>query len=241
MTTIFLDLETTPNADGRALSLFKESAEKEKAEVKAPGNYKDETKIADYIASKHAEIDASLHERVLKTSFDGGLGNIATIGVAVDDEEPKAFYVDTTEPHKHEREILAEFYAYLKTLHSATRDMRPVFVGHNIIDFDLRFLFQRSVVLGIQPPAIIPFSAKPWDDTVYDTMKRWAGFGDRIKLDALAKALGLEGKQGMDGSMVWPTIVAGEMKRVAQYCCDDVTLTRDIYRRMTFQSMPIQA
>lgn len=236
MTTIFIDIETTPNADGRALELFKADAEKEKAEVKAPGNYKDPEKIAEYIAAKHAEIDADLHERVLKTSFDGALGNIAVVGVAIDDQAPLAFYEDSTEPHKHEADVLAAFFDYVKKAYDPSRNTRPVFVGHNLSAFDLRFLFQRAVVLGIKPPAILPFNVKPWDDTIFDTMTAWAGFGNRIKLDKLAQALGLPGKQGIDGSMVWPMIAAGRIKEVADYCANtDVFQTREIYKRLTFQ------
>lgn len=236
MTTIVIDIETTPNADGRALEMLKGEAEKEKAEVKAPSNYKDEAKIADYIAAKHAEIDAALHESVLKTSFDGGLGNIAVIGVAIDDQDPVAFYEDSTEPHKHEANVLAAFFDYVKKAYDPSRNTRPVFVGHNLSAFDLRFMFQRAVVLGIRPPSILPFNVKPWDDTIFDTMTAWAGFGNRIKLDKLAKILGLPGKQGIDGNMVWPMIAAGKIKEVADYCANtDVWQTREVYRRLTFQ------
>lgn len=236
MTIITIDIETVPDTTGKAVELFKADADKEKAEVKAPSNWKDPEKIAEYIATKHAEIDAGLHERVLKTSFDGSLGGIAVIGAAIDDEEPVAFYEDSTEPHKHEVAVLKAFFDYVKGAYNPSRNTRPVFVGHNLSAFDLRFMFQRAVVLGIKPPAILPFNVKPWDDTIFDTMTAWAGFGNRIGLDKLAKSLGLQGKtEGMDGSQVWPAVAAGKIAAVADYCKDDVRVTREVYKRLTFQ------
>lgn len=241
MANIYLDIETVPNCTGRALANFTAEAAEAKAGVSAPSNYKDPAKIAEYITAKQAEIDAEIHERVLKTSFDGGLGHICVIGVAVDDEPARAFFVDSKEPHKHEANILSAFFDFLKAGYQPNSQTRPRFIGHNITEFDLRFIFQRAVVLGIRPPAFIPFTAKPWDDTVYDTMTAWAGFKGRVKLDELAKALGLEGKQGMTGADVWPAVSAGNIKRVAEYCCDDVRMTRDVYRRLTFQTAPESA
>lgn len=239
MSDFFIDIETVPNLDGRALAQFTAEAAERKAEIKAPSNYKDPAKISEYIEAKQAEIDLEIHERVLKTSFDGALGHIAVIGVAIDDAAPIAIYEDSKEPHKHEAKVLTEFFELLKDNYDPSRHTRPRFIGHNITNFDLRFIFQRAVVLGIRPPSFIPFQAKPWDDTIYDTMTAWAGFKGSVKMDALAKALGLPGKQGIDGSQVWPLITEGRIKEVADYCAyTDVAQTRDIYRRLTFQMLP---
>ena len=60
------------------------------------------------------------------------------------------------------------------------------------------------------------------------------GTGGRIKLDALCKALGIEGKpDDIDGSKVWDFVKAGEHQKVCDYCADDVRKTREIYQRMT--------
>lgn len=232
---IFIDIETVPDCTGQALALFQAEAVSDRAAVTAPSNYKDPVKIAEYISGKQAEIDAGVHDKVLKTSFDGALGHICVIGVAIDDQEPEAFFMDSTEPHKHEADVLRSFYQHISAAYRPSSQTRPVFVGHNLLDFDLRFIFQRSVVLGIQPPTFIPFQAKPWDGTVYDTMTAWAGVRDRVKLDKLAKALGFEGKGDIDGSQVWPMVAAGRISDVAAYCKNDVIQTRNVYRKMTFQ------
>lgn len=235
MTAITIDIETVPDCTGKALAQFQAEALTERAAVSAPSNYKDPVKIAEYIAGKQAEIDAGVHDKVLKTSFDGALGHICVIGVAIDDQEPQAFYVDSTEPHKHEADVLKRFFEYISATYRPSSQTRPVFVGHNLLEFDLRFIFQRSVVLGIRPPSFIPFQAKPWDQTVYDTMTAWAGVRDRVKLDKLAKALGFEGKGDISGDMVWPMVASGKISDVAEYCKNDVIQTRNVYRKMTFQ------
>src|SRR5574337_886391 len=113
---------------------------------------------------------------------------------------------------------------------------RPCIVGHNHAGFDLRFIWQRAVILGVKPPIWWPHNARPWDtDVVFDTMVQWAGTGNRISMDNLCAALGLPGKsEGMDGSMVWDAVKDGRISEVADYCKGDVERTRAIYKRMTF-------
>jgi hypothetical protein len=114
-----------------------------------------------------------------------------------------------------------------------------VFIGHNIVGFDLRFLFQRSVMLGIKPPLVFPFKAKPWDDIVFDTMTAWAGVGNRFSLSKLCKVFGLDAKgteigDEIDGSKVWDFVKGGRIDDVAKYCGGDVERTRAIHKRLTF-------
>ena len=48
------------------------------------------------------------------------------------------------------------------------------------------------------------------------------------------KALGIPGKDGMDGSMVCDAFLQGRIAEIAEYCKGDVERTRQIYKRMTF-------
>lgn len=142
--------------------------------------------------------------------------------------------------------MLNLFYAAIdsavsRDLSGGTRStVKPVFVGHNVIDFDLRFMFQRSVMLGVRPPACIPFDAKPWDGSVFDTMTAWAGARNRVTMDKLCKVFGIEAKGSeiedeIDGSKVWDFVKDGRISDVAKYCAGDVARTRSIYKRLTFQ------
>lgn len=230
MTTIYLDIETCPAQDPAVKAEFLTN-------VKAPGQYKKPESIAEWM-KENAEAEADSAWR--KTSFDGALGHICVIGLAFDDGHPVALH--SLEWLKDEALILESFFAQIDARIAQQPNVRPVFVGHNVIDFDLRFIFQRAVMLGVRPSRHIPFSAKPWDDGVFDTMVRWAGTKDRVKLDKLAKAMGLQLKGSeigdeIDGSKVWDFVRDGRIADVAKYCCGDIERTRGIHRRMTFAQL----
>jgi len=229
---IYFDIETVPAQSPAAIELLKKDIETEISAIKSPGNYKDEAKIAEYIKIKTDEITAAADEKYRKTSFDGGMGQICAISFAVDDMHPYNIY---QEDWTKESEIIHEFYGYLDDYYNPSTDPRPVFIGHNVVGFDLRFLFQRSVMLGIKPPLFVPFQAKPWDQSVFDTMVAWAGVGNRVSMDKLCKIFGIESKGELDGSKVWDYVQAGKIEEVAEYCGKDVERTRAIYKRLTFQ------
>ena len=221
---ITLDIETTPTVNQ---AVHAEIA----ASITAPGNYKKPESIAEWEATQKP---ALVHDAILKTSFDGSRGHIAVIGAAVNDEDPVSFWREGTEPHKHEGDILAEFFEWLMQAYKPTEQMLPRFVGHNIANFDLRFMFQRAIILGIRPPAFIPFNDKPWSDRIYDTMVQWSGVKGSISQDQLSRALGQDGKGDMDGSKVWGAVQEGRIAEVASYCEDDVWQARNNYKRMNF-------
>jgi 3'-5' exonuclease len=182
---------------------------------------------------RDSKLEESAQEKWRKTSFDGGAGQIAVIGVAFDDAEPVTFYSEDWA--NDEAKVLHAAFDAINDVYTPCSDRRPVFIGHYVTEFDLRFVFQRAVVLGIKPPSIIPFHARPWDDYVFDTMTRWAGIKGSVSLDRLCGALGLPGKtEGIDGSQVWPMVEAGRIAEVAEYCANDVRMAREAYKRMTF-------
>lgn len=234
---VYLDIETIPGQDPAVLDALRADAAIEKAAVRAPSNYKDQAKIDEFIAGKHAEIDAGIEEKWRKTSFDGAYGQIVVAAIAIDDAPPDAFYLD--EWATAERYILRDLFCTLRNAHNPSCMTRPTFIGHNIVGFDLRFIFQRAVLNRVIPASIIPFNARPWDDTVFDTMIAWAGVGNRVSLDKLCGAFGLPKKGSeigdeIDGSKVWDYVQAGRIADVAEYCKADVERTRALHRRMTF-------
>jgi len=234
---IYLDIETIPAQDSKAIASLKSDADKEKLTIKAPANYKDQAKIDEYIAAKRVEIDASFDERYRKTSFDGALGQIVVASYAIDDNEPVVIYFNNWK--STEDEIIAALYRDLASAYKPNSQTRPIFVGHNILNFDLRFILQRSIILGIKPPMFIPFKAKPWDDVVFDTMTAWAGTGNRVSMAKLCEVFGIDAKGSevdgdIDGSKVWDYVQAGRIDDVATYCAGDVERTRKIYKRINF-------
>ena len=110
-----------------------------------------------------------------------------------------------------------------------------LFVGHNILDFDLRFIYQRSIIHGIKPSREIPF-ARFRNSPIYDTMHEWSKWGrEHVSLDALSKALGIPSpKENLDGSKVYPYYRAGRLPEIIDYCKRDVESVRAVYRRLTF-------
>jgi hypothetical protein len=231
---IYFDIETIPAQDPAAIELIKADIEKQKLLVKAPSNYKDQEKIDAYIKAEQDKLDADFDATYRKTSFDGGLGQICCIGYAIDDNAPLAICGGS------ESDILNTFYQSLMDEYNPSSQQRPKFIGHNIVNFDLRFMFQRSVMNNVKPPMMIPFVAKPWDESIFDTMTAWAGHGNRVSLDKLCKIFniplkGSEIGEEIDGSMVWDFYQAGRIQDIAKYCAGDVDRTRQAYKRMTFQ------
>jgi len=126
-----------------------------------------------------------------------------------------------------EREILQSFWK----LATETN----LFVGHNVLDFDLRFIHQRSMIHQIKPSRELPF-ARFRSAPIFDTMHEWSKWGrEHVSLDLLARALGIPSpKQCLDGSKVYPYYRAGKLAEICEYCKCDVDTVRQVYRRLTF-------
>lgn len=222
MNHIILDIETIATQRDDVIDYIA-------ASVKPPSTYKKPESIAEW----HKEQGpAAIAEAVAKTGLDGAFGQVCVIGYDLHDTgEPDAVY------GLDERDVLTQFNAALDSIPRAMHNATTV-VGHNVSGFDLRFLWQRYVVNGIRPHAIINAAAqaKSWDVKIYDTMTQFAGYGNRISLDKLCLSLSIQSpKGGMDGSMVNQAVKDGRLLEVVEYCKRDVKATREVYRRMTFK------
>lgn len=252
---IFIDLETIPSQNPEVKAEFLKSAQenikppstltKEQAAIDLGITDKDEIKFTskDSMLAKWVEVKGAeaailaADEAWRKTSFDGGLGHICVIGFAIDDEPTQELHVSPAEIDPEvcsESDLLYKFSKIIDELCKSRPNERIRFIGHNLIEFDLQFLFRRHVVLNVKPSPHIPFNARPWDDSVYDTMQKWGGQRGN-SLDKITKACGIEGKGDIDGSMVWDYVRDGRIIEVADYCKHDVEITRNLYKRMTFQ------
>ncbi|HEM7567180.1 TPA: hypothetical protein U2J78_005052 [Serratia marcescens] len=225
---IYIDIETIPSQNPVIKQKFIE-------EVQAPGQYKKQESIDAWLAENRQSVG---EESWRKTSFDGGLGHVCVIGVAIDDGDIKSLY--SADYLTNEKQIITNLFTMIDDHYDPAKSIPPVFIGHNIAEFDLKFLFQRAVVLGVKPPRIIPFGARPWDKSLFDTMTVWAGHNGRVSLDKLCSVLGLDAKgsetgEDIDGSKVWDFVSAGKIDVVAEYCKGDVSRVREIHKRMTFQ------
>ncbi|MNU91086.1 putative 3'-5' exonuclease related to the exonuclease domain of PolB [compost metagenome] len=245
MTHVYLDIESLPDMREGALQAFIDDAKenfkapstltKEQAAAELGLTDKEKIKftskeamIADWVSTFKEKKGPEVAEQEWhKTALNGAAGQVLMIGLAFDDADPVVAYADT------EAETLSIAFDMIRQRIDPNR--RPVFIGHNVTGFDLRFIFQRAVIKGVQPPLAIPFGARPWDDSVFDTMTQWAGHGNRISLDNLCTALGLPGKGEIDGGQVYDYWKAGRIAELIAYCADDVHKAREVHRRMTFQ------
>ena len=181
-----------------------------------------------------------VEEEFRKLALSGEMGRVLAVGVIVErdreilhrgvigrDRATRLFHLD-------ERRTLSGFWRLLDDFDTN----RDLIIGHNIFDFDLSFLYKRSIIHRVRPPVRLSF-ARYRSRPVYDTMCEWNqwSFKGRVSLDRLAKALGLESSkgQGIDGSRVYDYFCAGCHEEIAAYCMRDVELVRAIYRRMNFE------
>ncbi len=165
-----------------------------------------------------------------RSAFDGTFSRIVTIGVlifsdAMVPQEAIAWYGDD------EGQILRQFWNRLgKT--------RPsLIITHNGLGFDLPFIKKRSIIHGVKPPFEISL-AKFRTEPVFDTMAVWSNWDMRgwVKLDVLARALGVETKSG-SGAQVGEMWEKQPKKDVAEYCLQDTYVTYACYARMTYQEL----
>jgi 3'-5' exonuclease len=160
-----------------------------------------------------------------KTALDGNFGRIFCIGYIK--EPPKINRASIIKGR--EKNILEKFWKIARNV--------DLFIGHNIIDFDLPFIYKRSIIHGVKPTRRLNF-ARYRSEPIYDTLREWENWSLRshTSLDTLAKILNLPtSKDDINGSQVYETYLKGEAARIYKYCKKDVELTRKIYYKMQFK------
>lgn len=170
-----------------------------------------------------AQIQLNEAELIKKLSLSAATAKILCICYAI--EPPAGGEVQALQGE--ETEIIRAFWKLAADCN--------LFIGHNILDFDLRFIYQRSIIHQIKPSRDLPF-ARFRNAPIYDTMQEWSKWGrEHVSLDTLSKALGIPSpKESLDGSKVYPYYRAGKLAEIIEYCKRDVDSTRQVYRRLTF-------
>lgn len=148
----------------------------------------------------------TLEKYVESTGFDGAFGRVICIAYAINDEPTRVICNDG-----NEKKTLEDFWFIAGQI--------DLFVGHNIMEFDLKFLLQRSMILGVKPTwnrfqelreeavghgEILDF-ARYKNLPIFDTMQEWSSWGSpKVGLEHIALAMGIPTpKEGIDGSEVW--------------------------------------
>ena len=193
---------------------------------------------------RYLEDIAAEEERVYQLgSLNSTSGRVLSIAVHVgpvvgfalegltSNEKEYAFGIDAEGNEQSEEQALKDYLALMS-------DFDPecdLVVGHNILNFDLPFIFQRCLANNI--------AVKPFIDLaefnvhgVFDTMRAW-WLGDRrsrVSLDDVAWTLGFESSKTseVEGSRVFDLYQSGKLLEIREYNLNDVRLTRKVYERM---------
>jgi hypothetical protein len=233
---IFIDLETIPDQDPGAFDKYLGA-------VEPPGNIRKPESIDKWFLENAERVAL---EKFQKTALNGLHGEICSIAWAIDDGEIHNEVRLGGEIHNLESELLEKFwdqlYTELRELGGKDGNWPKVeWVGHNVIDFDLRFLKQRCIINQVEPHRFIPADARHGTGQVFDTMKEWSGFRGYVKQDDLCDALGIAAPAwaqhvaATDGSQVWELWRNGDYDLLALYNKLDVFKVREIYKRMHYR------
>ena len=141
-----------------------------------------------------------------------------------------AFGIDADGEEQSEKQALTDFLNLMNDFDFSSDEI----VGHNLIGFDLPFIFQRCLVHGL---AVQPFINLGEFQVrgVFDTMHHWwLGAKRHVSLDDIAWALGIESSKTseVEGSKVFDLYQAGKLREIREYNLNDVRVTRQVYERI---------
>jgi hypothetical protein len=226
---VTFDIETAPQDEATLLALMPPF---DPAEVKL-GNIKD----ADKIAAKVADAEVKHKARWLsEAALSPVTGKVACITVSARtaagiDIGTVVNFADDTEAEAR------EIYRFWEMIEQAFQGTYTYFVGHNILDFDLPFLINRSRILNIPLPRHL-YSIKGgrvyFSDHFVDTRLVWLlgrKAGDNpSSLDFVAKALKVGAKNGSGADFA--QLMKTDREAAKAYAANDVHLTTKVAQRL---------
>lgn len=256
---ILFDIETAPRPEDEIADLlpeFDDSKHKHPGtfnplDVKL-GNIKDESKKAEKIEKCRNEHQEKLEkyetdlanaivqhkaDQLSRAALSAITGRIIAIGVYDPTRKRTAII--------HNDESEAEMLINWWTIYDQGRSKGEAFVGYNIAGFDVPFLIQRSRILGVDVPrGIYDRTGKYLQEHFRDLMTIWSCgvYGANVKLDLVAKALGVGGKMtgedgkpitGKDFAKLW---FGGEESRAKaiEYLTNDLLMTAGVAAKLGF-------
>jgi 3'-5' exonuclease len=179
---LVIDIETIP---GQAAGL----REQIMANIRAPKSMKKPETIALWEAN---ERPAAAELAWRKTAVNPALGQIICIVMRDASRDDSITFQCTPDPDS-ERDMLLEFAEVLEETYQVPAP-HPRFIGHNLLAFDLPYIFARCAIHKVRLPRWFPtpLTVKPWDTrSAMDTMLMFAGARGKIKMDVLCGALGI--------------------------------------------------
>lgn len=222
-----MDIETVPCRD-----LPEECVPKFDPDEVKLGNLKDPVKIQ----AKLTEAEVSFTESLSKTmSLDPALAQLCVfVGIKYDTQaetiiDEHIYYADDDhddyEAIFHGWELIVDSYYE-----------RVPIVTFNGKSFDLPVMLFRAIQQDV------PIDLKTYDELTYryqnqhhyDLLQMLSGWEKNKwhKLDFYLKLFGLQDKNDMDGSMVYPLYQAGEHDKIKEYCRNDVIANCELFTRV---------
>jgi len=223
---IFLDIETLPPIES-----FRENLAREIFSEQGPGE----------LGPGEAEIDVEVERRFRDLALRGEWGRLLCVGLVIEEEgvvkhcgalgrdrQTRQFHLDEARTLKSFWRLVAGF-----------REAEDLFIGHNIFDFDLLFLYKRSCIHRVRPSVNLSFR-RFLPRPVFDTMWEWTKWRKSISLHELAQALGLTSPKdfGVDGLGIYDLYQQGRHEEIAQYCMRDVKCAREVFYRLQYVTVP---
>ena len=214
---IIFDIETMPYDKERIAKIIPPF---EESEVKT-GNYGPEKAREKIEQARENYIDDTFD----KAAKDPLLSRVLVIGYKDLETGSSGYYSGS------ECNTLNNFWAHFD-------NPRNVLIGHNIYEFDLPFIYRRSLIHEVRIPDGVK-KGRYWNERFIDTMKIWTmdEYGKRIKLDTLAKGLGHElGKhdkiKGKDFWKYWTSEDKADRNLALEYLYRDLELTEFVARKL---------
>jgi 3'-5' exonuclease len=223
---IFIDIETLPPAEEEREIISREIQSTQQSKKKTAT-----AEVVDEIADRQFR-EMALHAEK---------GRLLTIGLIIEengrlihrgllgrDRETGRFHLDETRTLKTFWQLVQNFDARYDQI-----------IGHNIFDFDLLFLFKRSVIQNVKPSMDISFRQYQ-KHPIFDTMWEWSHWHHRISLYNLANALQIASPKDEEigGGNLYDYFQQGRHTEIAAYCMRDVECTREVYYRLNFLQPP---
>lgn len=225
---IFLDIETLPPVEETKTVILQGLQQK---------------KILEQETVNDDDLAMMADEQYRHYALQGEKGRILTIGLLIEedgiivhqgglgrDRETRRYHLD-------EGRTLRAFWKLVANFNPG----RDLFIGHNILDFDLPFIYKRSIIHQIKPTIHIPFR-RYQRQPIFDTMWEWSCWRHRIALHDLAQALDVSSPKefGVTGDCVYDLYQQGKHEEIAAYCLRDVKCVREVFYRLQYEvAMPL--
>jgi hypothetical protein len=226
---LVIDIETAPATNPEVIEAIRES-------ITVPGNYKKPESIAEWYRTQGVEV---MQERVAGTALKGMQGELIAVGYNRVDfvhdgnggqeivAEQRAIHV--REPNESPKDFLRK----ILWLDVANLSAPQVTAGHNLVQFDLPFLWQQCVRHNIPWVPWLPVLPSAFSPDVLDTMTGLVGHRNTISLKDAAAACGIPYDPDAGASSAVPTAWQdGNLDFVRRHLENDITVTTALAARI---------